>query len=849
MTHLAFDSETELIAPRQRTAGVNTSPFVAPRLVLGTFAVEDGGCQILTSEDYLDRLEAYLRDDTVHLIGHNLAFDLHVALDAHPTLWPLVRAAFEAGRLHDTGVLARLLGIALGEYDTPDPAKNYALPVLSRPSLASLAERYLSRTLDKGEDIRLTFGQFRGQPLSAVPQRHQEYALQDATATRDVWVELTRLARENDLASILQAEPLETCAAWCAHLLDTRGIRIDRKEARRLRERFAADLFPLQERLVAADLGVWRPAPKTRRLAEKRLAGEPWPVATDWYLRADDELCRVRHFKKHCTLELAEPRFHLSQNAVRARLADLPEAAGMAHTPTGLLSITADDWAEVIDPDDDGLAAWVEHEKLKKILTTYLDLYSEIDRVYPRWNSLGARSGRMSASSPNIQNVPKRRHGIRSLFLADPRHVLIRADYNYQELVTLAEAMHFLGIHGPLGEAIRSGRDPHTYCAQLLFPNKGKIPWPLNVCAQLVACCRADESLRQVVGSILHAEMVPDTVQFLLEENGGLFTVPPGCYGLEPYPTGFLCAIPVITVDALTRNISFSEHAPKICRMPGAKGVSLLELLTKTGKEEQQKICRDIIVSAAAQSERKPGSIGGAVTKYQRQAAKAVGFGTPGGLGARKLAHYAAKTFGVKLTQEAARDLRERYFRAYPDVREYLSRLNRNLSEDLLAVTGRDAVQWRRELHCGSLPQLRRVMQAHPDPAIRWITSQVERRHRAVLPTGFVRGGTTYTAAANSLFQGLAAAVTKRAVWLCEQSALSVRLVVHDEIVVQCPAADGYIDFNARRLEECMLRAFREVCPTFGPFARVEVSPPSERWGAATDSSGNPLDTTPQEAV
>jgi DNA polymerase I-like protein with 3'-5' exonuclease and polymerase domains len=53
-------------------------------------------------------------------------------------------------------------------------------------------------------------------------------------------------------------------------------------------------------------------------------------------------------------------------------------------------------------------------------------------RIYPRWVQLGANSGRMACSSPNMQNLPRGEY--RKCFAAPPGRVLVKADYSRIEL-------------------------------------------------------------------------------------------------------------------------------------------------------------------------------------------------------------------------------------------------------------------------------------------------------------------------------------------------------------------------------------------------------------------------------
>src|SRR5262249_45375111 len=84
----------------------------------------------------------------------------------------------------------------------------------------------------------------------------------------------------------------------------------------------------------------------------------------------------------------------------------------------------------------------------------------ENGRVYPRWRQTGASSGRMSCSSPNMQQLPRGLH--RSCVVAPAGRVLVKADYSQIELRIAAKMS---GDQNMLA-AYQSGADLHLLTAQ-----------------------------------------------------------------------------------------------------------------------------------------------------------------------------------------------------------------------------------------------------------------------------------------------------------------------------------------------------------------------------------------------
>jgi DNA polymerase-1 len=170
-----------------------------------------------------------------------------------------------------------------------------------------------------------------------------------------------------------------------------------------------------------------------------------------------------------------------------------------------------------------------------------------------------------------------------------------------------------------------------------------------------------------------------------------------------------------------------------------------------------------------------------------RQTAKVANFGFPGGLGAEKLCLFARKTYGVLLTEDRARELKDAWLSRWPEMRLFFKHVGDLVDED----TG-DAL----------------VEQLFSK---RW------------------RGGCHYTAACNTYFQGLGADAAKRAAYLvsraCYSEPASVLYgsrpvnFVHDEVILETDDAPGAHDV-AIELGRVMVLGANEFLPNVP--ARVE---------------------------
>lgn len=115
----------------------------------------------------------------------------------------------------------------------------------------------------------------------------------------------------------------------------------------------------------------------------------------------------------------------------------------------------------------------LEYRTRAKLKSTYVDalpryLHPGTGRLHSTFNSAGSRTGRLSSSNPNLQNIPVGdEYGlrIRSAFVAEPGWRLIAADYSQIELRVLAH----MSQDPLLIEAFSRNEDIHSRTAQELF--------------------------------------------------------------------------------------------------------------------------------------------------------------------------------------------------------------------------------------------------------------------------------------------------------------------------------------------------------------------------------------------
>lgn len=114
----------------------------------------------------------------------------------------------------------------------------------------------------------------------------------------------------------------------------------------------------------------------------------------------------------------------------------------------------------------------LEYRKLAKLKSTYVDgLIKVVDadgRVRSTFQQTETRTGRISSTEPNLQNIPirtKEGSRLRRFFRARPGWKLLDADYSQIELRVLAD----LADDKNMIEAFRNGEDIHTTTAAQVF--------------------------------------------------------------------------------------------------------------------------------------------------------------------------------------------------------------------------------------------------------------------------------------------------------------------------------------------------------------------------------------------
>jgi DNA polymerase-1 len=282
-----------------------------------------------------------------------------------------------------------------------------------------LSERHLGHTTLKFKDIcgigkkAITFG--------AVPlDRATAYAAEDADVTWRLHHLLKpRLAFEGGTRVYQRVDrPLIPVVAR----MEREGIRVDREALARLSGEFAIQIAALETEI-------------------HQLAGQEFTIGSPKQL--GDVLFDKLGYK-----------------------GGRKGKSGQYSTDQAVLEKLAGEGADVA-------ARVLDWRQLAKLKSTYTDALQQAinpatGRVHTSYSLVGAQTGRLSSTDPNLQNIPIRTaigRQIREAFVAEPGMVLLAADYSQIELRLAA---HMADVPA-LKEAFAAGEDIHSRTAGEMF--------------------------------------------------------------------------------------------------------------------------------------------------------------------------------------------------------------------------------------------------------------------------------------------------------------------------------------------------------------------------------------------
>ncbi|WP_028913907.1 DNA polymerase I [Pseudorhodobacter ferrugineus] len=327
---------------------------------------------------------------------------------------------------YDAKIFARQ-GVAVAPIDDTMLMSSALNAGLHNHGMDTLADTYLGHT---PIPIKLLLGAGKAQiTFDRVPvDEAVKYAAEDADVTLRLWQLFKPLLHTKQVTTVY--ETLERPLVPVLAQMEMAGIQVDRDTLSRMSNAFAQKMAGLEDEI-------------------QQMAGRPFNVGSP------------KQLGEILFDEMNLPGGVKGKTGAYATGADVLEDLATEHKLPGL----------VLD--------WRQLAKLKSTYTDALQTHinPETGRVHTSYSLVGAVTGRLSSTDPNLQNIPVRSdegRRIREAFVAPKGRVIVSLDYSQIELRILA---HVADIPA-LKQAFKDGIDIHAMTAAEMFgvPVEGMDP-------------------------------------------------------------------------------------------------------------------------------------------------------------------------------------------------------------------------------------------------------------------------------------------------------------------------------------------------------------------------------------
>ena len=358
------------------------------------------------------------------LHGFNLAFDL-ATLVRHGMKYPK--------RCRDSMIASQVLanGILMGH------------------SLAEVAHRQLNVTLDKSMQVS-DWGK------QCLDPKQIEYSAKDVLYLPQIH---HKLMERLELRKLMQTYELECGFLPAVVSMSLNGVLIDR-DAWLKRSIAAEEKLVVFEKELLSQFPL--PEPEAEKVVRTKKNGEPFAADVAYNNR-------VREANANRKWNLASP----------TQVEAMFKAVGLELPNTRYETLT------MFRDDHPAMPTFLKWRDVEKEATTFgREWLKHVDdttgRVYPSWNQLRAESGRMSCSSPNMQQIP--RGAARKGIVAPPGYVFVRADFSQIEARVAAK------ISGDpvLTKLFMDNDDIHAYAAKKVLGKLSVTPEERQIGKSLV---------------------------------------------------------------------------------------------------------------------------------------------------------------------------------------------------------------------------------------------------------------------------------------------------------------------------------------------------------------------------
>lgn len=437
---LGMDLETHLIedwlkAPKVICGGISIKDTdyerLSPRLKeeLSKLYREDRPnvvVHLFLASDLAPLLDAIISDEQTKIIGHNFAYDLACMAAYDADNLDRIFSLLQSKRIECTFIRTLIAFNAAGVLKEYQHKKvQLAHGKFSSSSYVGACKIFCDLDLseDKDKEVQTSYSRVEGLPVADWDVSYRVYLVQDVEYLHHLYhgqnkedVRYKFIPEKILKADIYKEATRRTAIAFTLQLATCWGIRVDLSAARQLSAKIEEELNEAKAMMVAAGFGEFH--------------------------------------KKSGT-------FKESKKAVQEKLLELDTAF---YTEKGNISTKAKHLKEC---GDKVLEHWAKVSAKKTLSSTFLPILTGLKRpwVNPQfWPYL--ETGRVSGYSPNLLNPP-RSGGFRECFVAREGCVFVMADYDANEMRTLAQTLLDM-----LGFSVLASKyqedpdfDPHTYLA------------------------------------------------------------------------------------------------------------------------------------------------------------------------------------------------------------------------------------------------------------------------------------------------------------------------------------------------------------------------------------------------
>ena len=293
--------------------------------------------------------------------------------------------------------------------------------------LKALAEKYL------GEKEPMSFIEARRKGYSH--PRFYKYAVNDAVWTWRLAQIMMNRIKEEGLAPLMNT--IEMPFLKCVAEIEMNGMLVDSAKAQRLRKELAEKATQLEIKLLEII--------KAPYSIQAQLFSDQLVVKSDVNLNSPEQLRSILF------LDLG---------------LQATEKTGTGALSTGVKVLEK---LKGKHPFVDALLEYRVVQKLRSAFFEPLPNYIDSDgRVRSHYKDTGTKTGRLSCSQPNMQQLPRPRKGFpntRACFIASPGYKFVGCDYSGQETRVLAHVSqdpHLISV-------VSSGKDLHFYWANKFY--------------------------------------------------------------------------------------------------------------------------------------------------------------------------------------------------------------------------------------------------------------------------------------------------------------------------------------------------------------------------------------------